>query len=180
MDNPQAEQGQGKSVAAAEAALWKIVTAAVEAQGKPEAALYVQHLLQAECEKVTREGPYKRVHFNLYQRLSDYVASYNARTGQQMSWFFGALADDSDSSLDESDCLERAREVADPPAGAVQTAAGYQEYGGRKVFLARWAHEHKGIPVERDYIQVLVNGKHGRPFALHRKWHEVDTDPGQR
>jgi hypothetical protein len=144
-------------------------------QGNAEAALYLKYLLCAKVKRVAEEGPYKRVFFDMYQRLSDYSARYNANTGEQMSWFFSVLMEGLARDLDEKACLRMAKKVANPPPDAVLETCQYEEQGDEPVFVARWGHRHKGVPVERDYIQVLVNGKTGHPFSLHRKWHSVDT-----
>jgi hypothetical protein len=34
--------------------------------------------------------------------------------------------------------------------------------------------------VERDFIQVLVNGDLGRAFSVERLWHEVSEEPSWR
>ena len=54
------------------------------------------------------------------------------------------------------------------------------EQAGQPVFLARWHHRHEGIPVERDFIQVMINGRTRKAFALHRLWHEIDEAAATR
>jgi hypothetical protein len=58
--------------------------------------------------------------------------------------------------------------------------SGYEEAAGEPVFVARWEHEEAGIPVEKDFIEVQVNGKTGHPYALNRKWHAVNFNPTER
>jgi len=59
------------------------------------------------------------------------------------------------------------------PDGAERGRAGYEVQGGQPVFVARWRHVHDGVPAERDFIQVSINGRTGKVFAVHRLWHEL-------
>ena len=61
-------------------------------------------------------------------------------------------------------------------APAVLEVAAWEEQAGEPEFVARWSHRVGGIPVERDFIHVDVNGNHGKAFAVHRKWHALDFD----
>src|SRR5688572_32890543 len=91
-----------------------------------------------------------------------------------MAWFFDALMLRSLPGLAEGPCLEAASAEAAPPDDAELEVATFEEQGDASVFIARWRHVVEGVPVERDYIQVLVNPRTGKPFALHRRWHTVD------
>ncbi len=176
----QADTPQKKAIASAEEILWEAFAQTLRARGAEDTASYLQYWLQAKAEEVTDDGPYRKVRFSLYQRLSDYAARYNAYSGEQMSWMFDALMEDLDTGLDEDACLSVAREAAAPPEGAVLEVSQYEEQADASVFVARWGHVHKGVPVEKDYIQVLVNGKLGLPFAVHRKWHQIDETMAER
>ena len=68
--------------------------------------------------------------------------------------------------------LALASQVAELPADAVADGAGYETMVGRCIFRARWRHVVAGMPVEGDYIEVLVNGKHRRAFSMSRVWRE--------
>lgn len=158
----------------AEPVVWDILKQRLEQQGEAEGVLYLQYLLHARAEQVTEEGTHRRVHFGMYQRFSDYIAQYNAHTGAQMSWLFDTLMEDAGRGMSEDEGLKVAQDIADPPGDAVLEVAQYEEQAGEPVFIARWGHVHNGVPVEQDYIQVLINGKTGQVFALHRKWHDVN------
>jgi hypothetical protein len=90
------------------------------------------------------------------------------------------LADGSGPPPDPSTALALATAAADLPPGAVLAHADYEELGGRPVFVCQWEHHEDGVPVERDYIRVLVSGHSGRVFAVHRRWHTVNFAPSQR
>jgi hypothetical protein len=116
----------------------------------------------------------------MYQRVSEYSARYSPVTGEQRSWLFAAFAERCGRGLSKAQALEVAKKAAAPPEDAVLEVADYETQAGEEVFVARWAHFVDGIRVERDYIQVLVNGELGRVFAVHRHWHTVDEKPSWR
>lgn len=169
----------------AEEAVWATFGRRLEQQGDDEGVFYLRHLVKAELESSIERGPYRTLRFDLSQRMSDYASSYNAITGERLSWLFDALreAPEADEAADPPDaaaCLAVAREVASPPDGAELVVSDFEDQGGETAFVARWAHVHEGVPVEGDYIQVLVNPGTERAFAHHRKWHEIDPDPSER
>ncbi len=152
----------------------------LERQQTPDAALYLRHLIQAQVESVKPEGLLRRVRFEMRHRVSDYSVQLNALTGEPMGWYFSALAADPADTIEAQRALEIASQVAAPPAGATLEQAAYEEQAEQPVFVARWAHLEGGVVVERDYIQVLVNGASGRAFALRRRWHALNTAPAWR
>ncbi|WP_224240870.1 hypothetical protein [Hyalangium gracile] len=168
------------SITRAEEAVFRVIERDLERQGTPEAVLMLKHYVQALPEKVERKGPYKRVSFGMYQRISEYSARYSPVTGEQRSWLFAGFAERCARGLSKEQALQVATEAANPPKDAVLEVADYETQAGEEIFVARWAHVVDGIRVERDYIQVLVNGALGRVFSLHRNWHTVDESPSWR
>jgi hypothetical protein len=168
------------SIERAREAVFRVIERDLERQETPEAVLTLKHFIQARAEKVEQKGAYRRVSFGMYQRISEYVARYSPITGEQRSWLFSAFAERSGKGLSKAQALELATKAANPPKDAVLEVADYEEQAGDEVFIARWAHVVDGIRVERDYIQVLVNGELGRVFAVHRHWHTVDEKPSWR
>ena len=66
--------------------VWDTDARDLKSQGNADSALYLQHHLRAGASEVTKRGPYKLVPFTVYQRLSDYSTTYNAESGEQISW----------------------------------------------------------------------------------------------
>jgi hypothetical protein len=164
----------------AEEAVFRVIERELERHQTPEVALYLKHIIQARVEKLEKKGPYKRVGFGMYQRTSEYAARYSSVTGEQRSFLFSAFAERCGRGLSKEKALELATKAASPPPDAVLEVADYETQASEEVFVARWAHVVDGIRVERDYIQVLVNGELGRVFAVHRNWHTVDEKPSWR
>jgi len=164
-------------IAAAEETVFRLLAAALERQGSPEALLYLRHILSARVEGEKREGGLRRVRLRLYQRTSDYSVQLSGVTGERRGWHFAALGRDSDESLEPERALEAATHAAAPPDDAVLEHSGYEEQGGEPVFVARWRHVVDGVAVERDFIHVLVNGSTGKPFLMQRSWRAVDERP---
>lgn len=169
-----------QSIERARDAVFRVLRRDLERQGTPEAVQYLEHLIQARAETVEPKGPYRRVKLGMYQRVSEYSAKYSPVTGEQRSWLFPAFAERCGRGLTKAQAIEVAKKAAQPPEDAVLEVADYEEQAGEEVFVARWAHFVNGIRVERDYIQVLVNGALGRAFAVHRNWHTVDEKPSWR
>ena len=165
---------------AAEPVVWDTYKRDLEAQGNDEDALYLQHLLRANPKGVETKSGYKHVSFDVFQRLSDYTSGYNAQSGEKTSWIFNALMEKPGRRMDPQTGIAVATQAALPPPDAVREIAEYETGGGNPYFIVRWKHEVNGIPVEQDYLQVLINGNTEKEFALHRKWHDIDTKPSQR
>lgn len=168
------KEAEKKKVDIAEQFLWDVCKRELEARGHADAAMYLQHSIKARLIEVSPEGAYAKVSFAMHHRFSEYSAHFNAATGEATGWFFDALTQGLKNSKRETECLKAAEYFAKPPADAKLTVAEYEVQSNSPVFVARWEHVHKGVLVERDFIQVLVNGGSGYPFALHRRWHSVD------
>ncbi len=103
-------------------------------------------------------------------RLSACSIRLNASTGETISWYLDFLAIGCDASMPPADAVALAIQVAEPPADAVLEESGYDNMAGRSFFRVRWKHVIEGIPVEGDYIDVLINGKHRKVFSLSKVW----------
>ena len=103
----------------------------------------------------------------------------NANTGEPMSWICSKFAD-GNTPLTPPEALRLAAAAVELPPGAALAHQGYEDIGGRPVFVAHWEHREDGVLVERDYLRVLVSGYSGRVFAVQRCWHAVDFLPSER
>jgi hypothetical protein len=180
MPDPKADPIAQAVAQAAEEHVFRSLARDLERAGTPEAVLHLRHLLRVRRLAVEPEGKLRRVKLQMQQRTSDYSVQLNAVTGEQTGWYFSGLSADPGDAFPAEEALAAAAKAANAPEGAVLKHSGYEEQGEQPVFVARWEHRQDGIPVERDYIQVLVNGAHGRPFAWSRRWHAVDPKPGWR
>ena len=167
-------------VSKAEELLWDHYRRAMERAGQGEQALYLKQHAKARPANLKEEGGLTTIRFDMHLRASDYSVKLNAQDGGLAGWQFPLLGEDPGRVLSSGDALMVAQEAAKPPADAVLAYSRYEEVAGRPVFVARWHHAVKGVPVERDYIHVLVNGKTGRVFGLYRKWHDVDSSFSER
>ena len=166
------------SRAAAEAAeryVFESLGRELEQAGTPEAVLHLRHLVRARFVSVQPEGRLRRVRLHMQHRVSEYSVQLNAVTGEQTGWYFSALARDSADGLPAEEALAIATKVAGTLDNAVLEHSGYEQQGEHPVFIARWAHHEQGIPVERDYVHVQVNGATGRAFGVRRRWHALET-----
>jgi hypothetical protein len=117
--------------------------------------------------------------FALYFRRAEMTVELNANTGEAMSWFCSKLAE-GNTPLTPPEALRVAEAAVQLPPGAILAHQGYEDMGGKPVFVAHWEHREDGVPVEHDYVRVLVSGHSGRVFAVQRCWHTVDLVPNQR
>ena len=158
----------------AEELLWGHFRRAMERAGKGEEALYLRHQAKARAAVLKEEKGLTTIGFDMYLRVTDYSLKLNARDGSLTGWQFPLLGENPGRDLPPPDALSLAQKEAKPPADAVLAYARYEEVAGRPVFVARWHRVREGVPIERDFIHVLVNGKSGRVFGLYRKWHDID------
>lgn len=164
----------------AENRLWDYLTRQLQQRGEGDSARYLRHFLKAQAGEPVVRGDLTMIPFDMHHRVSDYTSKLDVADGFVMGWHFQALADDPGDLVAEADALKAAAAEANPPPNAVLKFSGYERAGDEPVFMARWEHEENGIPVEGDYIHVLVNGKSGRPYAMYRKWHTLDFKPKER
>ena len=146
------------------------------AAGRPvQAAQLGAHL------KLQAQGPVAAgmpTTYAVYSRLSDCSLRLNALNGETISWYLDVLASGGTEAMPPDAALALATQVAQPPADAVLDGAGYETMAGRSFYRARWRHVVNGVPVEGDYVEVLVNGKHQKAFSLSRVWREPRTGRG--
>jgi len=171
-------QAGTKSIA--EDRLWEYLEGQLKKQGQADATEYLRHFLKPQAGEPVIRGDLTMVPFDMYHRVSDYTSKLDASDGSIMGWHFQVLADDPGDAIPAADALKAAEAEAAPPAGAALKVSEYERSADAPFFVARWEHEENGIPVEMDYIHVLVNGKSGRPYALYRKWHTLDFKPKER
>lgn len=164
----------------AENHLWDYLVNRLEKQGQGESAHYLKHYLLAQAGEPKLRGELARVPFDMYHRVSDYTIKLDAQDGSVMGWNFDLLMENGGKTVPADKALESAIGEANLPAGAVLKVSEYEDMGDTPVFIARWEHEENGIPVERDFVHVLVNGKSGRPFAQYRRWHALEFKPKER
>lgn len=118
--------------------------------------------------------------YEVRRRIGEIVVELDGQDGDLLSWLLPTLREPAGDDLDTEEALEIATRVASPPQGAVLVEWGYQDVAGEPVFVAFWAHEEDGLPVERDFLRVLVNGRTGQPFGVSRRWHVINTQVDER
>lgn len=160
--------------ARAEELLWDHYRRALERSGQPDAASHLRHQAMARRSEIREAQGFTTVRFDVYLKTSDYSVQLNAEDGAVLGWYFDLLGENSADKITTADALRAAEEAAQPPADAVLAYARYEDVGGRLVFVAHWGRVLDGVPVERDFLHVYVNGSTGRAFGLFRKWHDVD------
>jgi hypothetical protein len=160
--------------------VWAHLARKVERAGFPEEARALrEHVDLAEVLDPADlpSVPSLRVQrFEVRRRVGELVVELNASDASLLSWLFPPARLPAGKDLGRDQALQIAERAAAPPAGAVLTEAEYQDVGGDPVFVAAWAHEEDGLPVERDYLRVFVNGRTGQPFSVSRRWHVVDLN----
>src|SRR6267142_5987333 len=100
-------------------ALWRHVESNLHRQNASDAIPQLRQILACQVEATEPQGRFVRRRMGLFQIVSAYTASYNARTGEPLSMCFHALAQDSSARLGADACLAAATAVAQPPPEAV-------------------------------------------------------------
>ncbi len=174
---------QGKSAAAsplASANAWYLELLEREAAlvgRQAPAALMAEHLVLSPASgHSARAGAPMTLAVN--SRLSDCSVTLNAVSGETLSWYLDVLATGGTETMPEDAALALATTVAQPPEDAVLSVSGYETMADRTFFRARWSHVVAGIPVEGDFIEVLINGKHQKAFAMSRIWRQPRVGKG--
>ena len=143
----------------------------LEQRGQGEAAVMLQQMLRLQPIKSKTGVQGTEIIMSLSQHLTDYHSRFNALTAEKISWYIDFLAINGDNSMPLDEAFELASSTASPSENAELTQSGYETIGGRVIYRARWRHQHNNMPVEGDYIEVLINGKAKRPFSYSRSWH---------
>jgi hypothetical protein len=116
----------------------------------------------------------------LAHRLTEYDIRVDGETGELISWYLDFLAVEGDESTPPDEAVGVATRTAHPPPDTKISHSAYETMGGRTVFRVRWSHEHEGLLVEDDFIEVLVNGKARLPFSMTWRYHTPKIAPGPR
>jgi len=145
-----------------------------EQLGQPQAAGALRDMLSLEVMQREPVGRNTMLRMKVCQKLTAYRRRLNATTGETISWYVEFLASGGNTSMPPEEAQALAQKIGEPPPGAVPAGAEYETVGDRTIFRARWEHEHEGVPVEKDYVEVLINGMARRAFAYAKVWRTPD------
>jgi hypothetical protein len=159
------------SAAAGERGFFDLLRRELESRGQTSAVPHLRTVLHARPVSETKEGTKTIVKYKLAQDLTKYSIRLNATHGETISWYVDFLAQHGDESLPVDTALAIASATASPPPEAILETSAYDSAGGRTIFRARWKQVHNGLPVEDDFIEVLVNARAKKAFACTRFWH---------
>ena len=147
----------------------------LELVGQAESAKHLRHFLRVGPAQESTEGTGPTVlRMSVAQRVTEYTTRVNADSGEILSWYVEFLAKDSDTSADPEELQRLAAEIAQPPPEAVLACSEYEGKPPLVLYRARWKHVHAGLPVEGDYIEVLMNGRSRKAFSFSRAWRTPD------
>jgi hypothetical protein len=161
-------------------------------KNQPEAVPEMRKVLRLRSLSETVEGvdtgggpppegePRIELRVALSHRLSNYECRLDGESGELISYYVDFLAVGGDRSMSAEDAIAVATKFAKPPDDTSISHSGYDQVGDRTVFCVRWSHTHQGLPVEDDFIEVLVNGKARLPFSVTWRYHEPKIAPGPR
>lgn len=175
------EENEKKRLEAkAETYLWEHCRKQMEAAGQKSAADKLKDVVHAVPRSVSETGGFTTVEFEMYHKITDYSVLLNAADGALMGWHLDAFAHDSTREASPEFALDVAQAAGQPDTDATLSHAGYEDAGGQPVYVAHWDHLENGIPVEGDYLHVLVNGALSRAFAVYRKWRKINFEYTER
>jgi hypothetical protein len=173
----------GESAAAiAERWYMDLLRREVAAKGPPEAAEHVSHFISTSLEVGTPDQFGTPLRLALWQSVSECSVRLNRVNGELISWYLDFLAKEGDTSMPKDEALKLATATASPPQQAKLVEADYETMADRTFFRARWDHFEDKVQVDGDYIEVLVNGRFRKAFALSCVWRSPNlTDvPAER
>lgn len=170
MSDSPAGAGAPSAFAIAERWYFDLLRREIEDKGPAEAAQHLRHFVALSLEPDAKDAFGQPLRLALHHRVTECSVRLNRNSGALISWYLDFLAKEGDTTMPAADALQLALKTAAPPPDARLAQAAYETMADRTFFRARWNHEHEGLPVEGDYIEVLVNGKFGKVFALSRVW----------
>lgn len=149
----------------------------VTAAAGRDAAAQLDRVIALQPQSVVHDGPLRRVRIDVRRKLATARTTHQVRDESRLSWSIDALARGSDASVSAEQCMAAATRAADPPADAELIEHGWDRSSGSTEYRAVWSHRVDGVQVERDRIEVWVNGRTGRVCAVVRRWHAIDRTP---
>jgi hypothetical protein len=144
----------------------------LEQRGQGESAVHLPQQLRLTLEREEQRPDGSTLYLKLAHRLTEYETRLNAVSGETISWYIDFLSIEGDQSMSPNEALKLAEAVAQPPEGAQLELSGYETVADRTVFRARWEHVHDNLPVEGDFIEVLINGKNRHAFSYTKVWRQ--------
>lgn len=160
--------------AAVEKAYFNLLANELKSAGNADAIPFLGDILKLRLERPNSAPGPRPFNLVLSQKLSDYSIRLNGVTGETISWYLDFLAANGGRETPPEKALQTAGQLAQPPADAKCVISEYDATSGRVFFRARWVHELNGIPIEGDFMEVLVNGTADKAFSYTRHWRSPD------
>ncbi len=148
-----------------------LLTDAIAARADEALAQRAFAQLRLRAGAVTREGGLRRVSLQVMRKLATATTTHQLRDDARLSWSIDTLLADSAAIVAPEQCLAAAVAAAEAPAEATLVEHGWVRDAGQLEYCVRWEHRRDGLLVERDRIEVRVNGRSGRVFSVVRRWH---------
>lgn len=153
---------------------FELLTRELNAKGENKAAAGLSDILKLRVDKEDQSKDGTSIELTLSQKLTQYSLRQNATSAEIVSWYLDFLSTHGDDSMPKEEALALAETTANLPDDAVLESADYEEAAGRCFFRVRWSHRVDDLPVEGDFIEVLINGAARRVFSLTRMWRSPD------
>ncbi|MFO0636035.1 MAG: hypothetical protein U0168_24620 [Nannocystaceae bacterium] len=147
-----------------------LLTDAIAARADEALAQRAFAQLRLRAGAVTREGGLRRVSLQVMRKLATATTTHQLRDDARLSWSIDTPWPTRRRSSPEQ-CLAAAIAAAEAPAEASLVEHGWVRDAGQLEYCVRWEHRREGLLVERDRIEVRVNGRSGRVFSVVRRWH---------
>ncbi len=173
-EKPTEQNFQAPSFETAEKWYFDLLLRELERRGQGDAATNLRQQLRLSAAETQPQNRGSKLRLKLAHRLTECETRLNAVTGETISWYIDFLSVEGDKSMPGDEALKLATETARPPEGARLVVSGYETMGDRTVFRARWAHFHDDLPVEGDFIEVLINGKNRKLFSCVKSWRQLN------
>ncbi|MBX7082035.1 MAG: hypothetical protein K1X88_22705 [Nannocystaceae bacterium] len=154
-----------------------LLTDAIAAREGDEHARQAFAQLRLRPLELVPDGALRRVRVQVMRRLGTATTSHQARDDARLAWSIDTLTDDSAAIVSPEQCLAAAVAAADAPADATLVEHGWVRDAGQTEYCVRWEHRADGLVIERDRIEVRVNGRSGRVFSVVRRWHAPTERP---
>jgi hypothetical protein len=139
-----------------------------------------EHLALVETARESTPNGGARLSLVLCQRLGRDAQRYNAMDGELISYYTDFVGRHGKAGMLDKQAMALAEAVAKPPEDAILEESGYETLADNTHYRVRWRREYRGVLVEGDFIEALVNTTVSTVYSFARKWRALSLNWQER
>jgi hypothetical protein len=113
-----------------------------------------------------------QVRVRTWRHWSDASVDFDADTGDLVGYAIDRYADPpTNAEIDEETAVRAVREQIEiPPDAEFEGLEHFQATPEHRLARLEWRHLHAGLPVDGDFLRIVVHPRSGRIVEYERKW----------